>query len=94
MDSIHKADALKQMRILTNQNIPFSIGFITYTSKDSSSKGYRIVRKAMLRTGLRADQSEKHNILIAYTSYDKSEEESKHFYYPLLMMFNGKKVLP
>jgi hypothetical protein len=87
--------AIKRMRELSDQNIPFSFGFITCNTKMGTSKGYRIIGKGILRNGLRGDQSKKADSLIAYIDYDdKQEDKNRFFYYPLLMMFNGQKVQP
>ena len=91
---ISKATAIKRMRELTENNIPFSFGFISCNTTNQSSKGYVYVGKALLRSGLRSSQSDKSNILIAYTNYESTEDKPRHFYYPLLMMFNGQKVQP
>jgi hypothetical protein len=49
----------------------------------------------VLRKGLRGDQSEKSESLIAYVDYDDvKKDKNRFFYYPLLMMFNGQKVQP
>jgi hypothetical protein len=94
MGTIKKAEALQRMRALSKQNIPFSFGFYSYSTSKETTSIYKVVDKALLRSGLRQDQSEMHNILIAYTDYSDTTDKPRHFYYPLLMMFNGQKVTP
>jgi hypothetical protein len=89
------SEAIKQMRELTSSGVPFSFGFITCNSKQSSSNGYRVVSKAILRSGLRNNQSDKGDVLIGYIDHDDSADDKNRFFnYPLLMMFNGHKVQP
>lgn len=92
---IRQSVAIQRMRDLSNLNIPFSFGFISCNTNTGLSKGYRVIKKGLLRQGLRGDQSKKADSLIAYTDYDdKVEDKPRFFYYPLLMMFNGQKVQP
>lgn len=92
-NSVTHKEALKRMRDLTANNIPFSFGFITYNSKNAVSKGYRLIGKGLLRASMRPEQSDKSDVLIAYLDCDDSSEDKNRFFsYPLLMMFNGKKV--
>ena len=89
------AQAIKSMRELSANNIPFSLGFVTCNSKELKSNGYRVVSKAILRNGFRLNQSAKADVLIGYIDYDDSDDDKNRFFnYPLLMMFNGKKVQP
>ena len=85
-------DALQRMRLMSEMNIPFSISFITYNESTQDTKGLRVVDKALLRVGYRADQSHLSDILVAYT--DLQNEGARQFYLPLLMTFNGYKVIP
>lgn len=88
--TIKLADALRMMRKLSECNVPFSISYVSYSAKLQHSDGLKVVDKALLRTGYREDQSDKANLLIAYT--DLSNEGSRHFYLALLMTFNGQKI--
>lgn len=91
--SIKLSDAIRRMRELTANNVPFSIGFITCDSKNRKSKGYRVVSKALLRSSMRPEQSEKSDLLIAYLDCeDIKSDKNRFFYYPLLMMFNGLNI--
>lgn len=93
MEYIKLRDAIKRMRQLTNANVPFSFSFISYSESLQKSDGYKEVHNAVLRKGYRSDQSDYSNILIAYTAFNK-EEDNRHFYLPLLMTFNNMIVLP
>jgi len=90
---ISKRTAIKRMRELSADSIPFSFGFISCNTTNRTSTGYKVIAKGLLRGGLRADQSDKANTLIAYTDYsDSSDDKSRQFHYALLMMFNGQIV--
>lgn len=86
-------DALQRMRDLSQHDIPFSIGFYKCDTTNEVSDGYKVVKQAILRKGYRSNQSVKSDVLIGYVDFD-SEEKNRHFYLPLLMMFNGMKVNP
>lgn len=85
--------AIQRMRDLSEKGIPFSFGFIKCNLTTGTSDGYKVVNKALLRKGYKDNQSSKSNVLIAYTDYDNAESD-RHFYLPLLMMFNGNKIIP
>ena len=90
---IRLREAVQRMRDLTELNIPFSIGFVKCDLSLNKSDGYKVVRKALLRNGYRSNQSDKSDVLIAYIDYD-NQDKNRQFYLPLLMMFNGNKVIP
>lgn len=92
---INKRQAIQRMRDLSNQNIPFSFGFITCNTSNKTSKGYKVIEKGMLRQGYRDNQSSKANTLIGYVDFkDNGVEKNRQFHYALLMMFNGQIVQP
>lgn len=84
--------AIKRMRELTELGIPFSFEFYSYNSSKKISYGYKKVAKATLRLGLRSDQSDKAEILIAYNDHDKGKEG--FFNIPLLIKLNGLDIKP
>jgi hypothetical protein len=88
--TIKLQDALLRMRDLTKKSIPFSFSYISYSEQQRSSDGLKVVANALLRPGYREDQSDKANILIAYT--DLSNDNHRQFYLPLLMSFNGQLI--
>lgn len=93
MQTIKMREAIKRMRALSELNIPFSFSYISYSNQSQTSNGLKRVEKGILRRGYRSDQSIYSNLLIAYTSYDSSEQEDRQFNYPLLMTFNNIKVI-
>lgn len=95
IESIKHSEALKRMRELSRLNIPFSFGFVSCNTNQQTSQGYKVIRKGLLRNGLRADKSNKADTLIAYIDYDDAPNDKNRFFnYPLLMMFNGQTVQP
>lgn len=91
--TIKLRDAITQMRKLSELNVPFSFSFITFNEQLQTSNGYKVVDKAILRAGYRANQSDKSNILIAYSDYS-DQRVDRQFYLPLLMTFNNIPVKP
>lgn len=82
-------EALKEMRALSRDNIPFSISFITYNGTNDCSDGLRIVNRCILRKGLSIDKSDKARVLISYTDLENNKEVNRCFYLPLLIGFNN-----
>jgi hypothetical protein len=89
--TIKLRDAIKQMRRMSSLNIPFSFSYITYSEQTQSSDGLKTVDKGLIRKGYRSNQSDKSNLLIAYTDYS-SNEDKRQFYLPLLMTFNNQLI--
>lgn len=80
-------DALNKMRELSNNNIPFSIEYLTCNTTKGTSKGVKIVNNCLLRSGLSKEHSRKAISLVSYTNLDT--EEPRAFYIPLLLKFNN-----
>ncbi|EHO13815.1 hypothetical protein [Myroides odoratimimus] len=89
-DTIYLYDAIKMMRKLTQMGVPFSFEYKTYSTQKKSTNGFRSVERALLRPGLREDQSDLSDSLIAFTEYPSGEP--KFFHLPLLTNFNGRKI--
>jgi|JI7StandDraft_1071085.scaffolds.fasta_scaffold432470_1 hypothetical protein len=87
---IHINDAIIKMRQLTEMSVPFSIEFYSYNSTKKVSDGYKKVESCLLRQGLRKDNSDKSEILIAY--YDYNKNKNGFFNLPLLMKLNGYTI--
>jgi hypothetical protein len=87
-------DALRKMRQLTELGIPFSFECYTWNATKRHSSGYRVVKKALLRKGLRNDQSDKAQVLIGYVNYDDGVGINRFFYLSILMKFNGLNIIP
>jgi len=79
-------DALKQMRKLSDDNIPFSISFVSCNLSKETSDGVKTISKAKLRVGLSADKGIKSQSLIGYIDLDTNKQ--RWFYLPLLLTFN------
>lgn len=88
-------EAVKRMRALSELNIPFSVGFYKCNTTSGAISVYRTVDKAIIRQGYRDNQSNKANVFIAYVDCDDAAtDKNRQFYLPLLMKFNGFKVIP
>lgn len=92
MSTITVHDALTQMRNLTKIGSPFTFTFVSFNTSTNSSKGIVTVSNALLRVGLSREQSDKSEVLIGYTV--EPEAKPRWFYLPLLLKFNGIKVIP
>ncbi|WP_034985730.1 hypothetical protein [Bergeyella zoohelcum] len=90
MRKINIYNALRAMRKLSKENIPFSIEFISCNRSEKSSEGWKRVDKAILVQGYRKDQSGYAMNLIAYENAETGQR--RHFWLPLLMKFNGIKI--
>lgn len=88
MDEIYQA--LKQMRLLSDQNVPFAFSFVTCNKSNGTSKGVRKVTRAKLRRGFSKDKSKKSVSLIGYVDLDTGA--NKWFYLPLLISFNNQQL--
>ena len=83
-------EAIKQMRQLSNDNIPFSIKFVSMNGTKGVSNGESVVNKCLLRPGLSNEYSNKAKSLVGYT--DLSDNSNKSFYIPLLTEFNQIEI--
>jgi hypothetical protein len=86
-------EAIQLMRALTAEGLPFSFEYYSYNSTKHHSDGQKVVHKATLRQGLRNDQSDKGNTLIAYTDHTMAEKP-RFFNLALLMKLNDIEIQP
>ena len=86
-------EALERMRQLTSMGVPFSFSFNSLNTTNNSTLGYVVVARALLRSGLRDDQSNFSKQLVGYKDLDQSESP-RFFHIPLLMSFNEYKIKP
>jgi hypothetical protein len=86
-------DALTRMRQLTEVGVPFSFSFNSYNKTKTSTAGLISIRRAILRKGLRDDQSDMSQQLVGYVDLDKNEG-ARFFHIPLLMSFNEHTIKP
>lgn len=91
METITIFQAIKIMRKLTDIGVPFSFSYKPYSKSKKSTNAIRVVERALLRPGLRSDQSELSDSLIAYIEYPSGEP--KFFHLSLLLTFNDYKIV-
>lgn len=82
--------AIKQMRSLSDQKIPFSFSFMSCATSTQDSQGIVDVRHARLRARPQAGDNRYTELLEEYVDLDTGE--ARQFYRSLLMIFNGQKV--
>ena len=83
--------AIKEMRRLTAENIPFSFSFMSCNLTNNSSECVITVRRARL---LKRESIKHHKYAEIVEAYmDLDTMECRRFYQPLLMSFNGEKVV-
>ena len=78
------------MRKLSDDNVPFSITFLTCNLSKRTTVGFKAVERAKLRVGLSTDKGIKSRSLIGYIDLDTNE--NRWFYLPLLMKFNKIEI--
>ncbi len=83
--------AIKQMRQFSDQKVPFSFSFMSCATSTQSSQGIVDVRHARLRPRPQASDNRFTELLEEYVDLDTGE--ARQFYRPLLMIFNGQKVV-
>lgn len=80
-------EAIKHMRRLTDNGIPFSFHYISCNESTNSSKGLTIVDSALLRPNRKTDS----NTLVAYV--DLTTDLPRFCHLPLITKFNDKLVI-
>ena len=82
--------AIKEMRALSAEGIPFSFSFMSFSEDRQTSNGIVEVNRARLR----GRPSKKHNKNAEFMEnyLDLDTNEPKQFYHPLLMSFNGENL--
>lgn len=83
--------AIDRMRELTRKGDSFSFSFMSYSESSASSKGIVDVSRARLRKRPSIHENKNAEIMEAYVDLDTGE--AKQFYQPLLMSFNGQKIV-
>ena len=86
-------EALERMRQLTDVGVPFSFSFESLNKTKNTSNGLIVINRAILRQGLRDDQSDMSQQLVGYKDLDK-QEAPRFFHIPLLISFNEYKIKP
>lgn len=88
MDKMYAA--LRQMRDLSDQNVPFTFSFVSCNLTRGTSDGVKVVKKGKLRRGFASDKSKKSSSLIGYV--DVETGKNRWFYLPLLLSFNNQDI--
>lgn len=84
-------DAIKEMRRLSSEGKSFSFTFMSYNSSKGTSEGIVSVQHGRLRKRERAEFHADAEMVEAYTDLDTMAD--RRFWQPLLMTFNGEKVI-
>lgn len=84
-------EAIKEMRRLSAENKSFGFSFMSCNLTNQSSEGVITVRKARLLKRESIKHHKNAEIVEAYIDLDTMK--SRRFYQPLLMSFNGEKVV-
>jgi hypothetical protein len=79
--------AIKRMKELSDIGVSFSFTYQTLNNTKGSSKGFKTVKRAVLRKSIRDDKSELSNQLISYVDID-NKDVPRQFYLCLLLRFN------
>ena len=80
-------EAIRQMKVLTDQGKTFSFSFMSYSIDKHKSHGIVTVEHAKLRAGNRKDRTRYNDYLLNFVDMDTLEE--KTCWQPLLLEFNG-----
>lgn len=84
-------EAITEMRRLSREGGSFSFSFMSYNSTRGTSDGVVYVRRGILRKRESEDDNRNAELIEAYT--DLETGEPRRFYQPLLMTFNGQKLI-
>lgn len=91
--SVKEIKLMKAMEILrayARDNVPANITYYSLNESKGISEGLKTETNIVLQQGLRRDQSDKSNILVAFLRVDSGER--RQFYLPLLFSLNGVKI--
>lgn len=78
------------MRNLSEERKPFRFSFMSYSRSRQQSHGIVEVQHARLKPRAKAAKYENSELIEEYVDLDTGE--SKKFYQPTLMFFNGHKI--
>lgn len=84
-------EAIDRMRRMTAEGVPFSFSFMSYNGSERRSDGVIEVRHAKLRKRTMKEHHRHAEFVEEYTDLDTLE--NRRFYQPLLLSFNGEKVV-
>jgi len=83
-------EAIKTMRDLSEKRIAFGFTFMSYSRSKQVSQGIVEVKAARLKPRAKAATFQNAEIIEEYI--DLHTGESRRFYQPALMLFNGRKI--
>lgn len=90
MNQITVFQAINQMRKLSAAGETVAFTFMTFSQTTGKSSGIKEVRRARLKN--RTNEADFLNAEMIEEYVDMDSMESRRFYQPLLMSFNGQKV--
>lgn len=82
--------AIEQMRMLSEQRIPFSFSYMSYSIARRKSEGVISVRHARLCKQNRKERNRYTDYMLNYTNLDTGEQAS--CWQPLLLSFNNNEL--
>jgi hypothetical protein len=83
-------DAIRQMRILSAEERPFSFAHFTWDDDRQKADGLRVVNRALIRPAAKEDQVRHAQFKLFYTDMDLNQP--RNCWQPLLAYFNGQRV--
>jgi hypothetical protein len=91
MEEISLYEAIKQMREITARGQYFSFVHATYNRDKRNTSGIREVKRAKVRPAAKGDDIIHSGYKLFY--YDDFYREDRVCWQPLIMFFNGKRVI-
>jgi len=90
-ETIQLYDAIRQMRILSQQEKPFSFVHATWNRDTCTTNGIRHVERAHLRPAAKSEDLENADYKFFY--FDEDLNEPRNCWQMLIMYFDGKRVI-
>ena len=84
-------EALAEMRRLSEEDRNFSFSFMSYNPSKGTSDGIVYVHRGILRHREMKEHNRNADLIEGYM--DLETGEPRRFYQPLLMTFNGQKLI-
>jgi hypothetical protein len=91
VETIQLYDAIKQMRILSQQEKSFSFVHSTWNRDTATTNGFRAVERAHLRPAAKSEDLVNSDYKLFY--FDEDLNEPRNCWQMLIMYFEGKKVI-
>ena len=90
-ETIQLYDAIKQMRMLSQQDNSFSFMHATWNRDTETTNGFRHVERAHLRPAAKGEDLANSDYKLFY--FDEDLKEPRNCWQMLIMQFNGKRVI-